>query len=506
MNEWSPLKVDVLKVIENFMDMYPYPAPETLVVEAIANCLDAKATNIAIGIVVDKDGNKIFRVEDNGKGMTEKEFQDNYHALSVSSKMKGQGIGFAGVGSKLYLAFLASGENIVTETKSESFHRASKITIIRNEPRWVYIDRETLKRTGTIYEVKLRSKDAAFLNRERIGEIIRTHYNAILLGRYGGITITLDGEKVEPWKPELAREIVVPHVFKIRKKQFKCYFWLAKEDLKQRQGVEIVVFGKKIRGHQWFELDYIVKPHFRNRITGQILADGLATLLTTNKCDIRVQAGPALWTSFRKKAYDSLSSWLTNVGAVVERPLTELDPGFRKLSRAIEKEINKLLRDPMFSAYNPFLRRQSQSVLIKTATGAVPAEESEGAQKTTGTIGGRGVGQGVDVSGPEEGKSLLESKEGKEKGTKARRRVRYGIAISLEDSPDSPKESWLTPQAIVINIGHPVSLKSSVLGYPAWVQHVLKCVFLILLEQSPPQTFNETANKLGEFYLKWSSI
>ena len=506
MNEWSPLKVDILKVIENFMDMYPYPAPETLVVEAIANCLDAKATNIAISVVVDENGNKVFRVEDDGKGMTEKEFQDNYHALSITSKIKGQGIGFAGVGSKLYLAFLASGESIVTETRSESFRGASKITVIGNEPRWVYVDKETLEHTGTIYEVKLRSKDANFLTKERIAEIVQTHYNAILLGRYGEITISLDGEKVEPWKPELADETVEPHIFKIRRKQFKCYLWLTKEDLKQRQGIEIVVFGKKIRSNQWFELDYIVKPHFRDKITGQILADGLATLLTTNKCNIRVQAGPALWTSFRKKAYDALSSWLSKVGAVVERPLTELDPGFKKLSKTLEKEINKLLKDPIFSVYNPFLRKQSRSVLIKTETGGVPAEEIEGVQKTKGTIGGKGIGHGVDVLGPDEGKSLRETEKGEETGTTVRRRVRHGIAISLEDSPNNPKESWLTPQAIVINIGHPVSLKCGVLGYPAWVQHVLKCVFFILLEQNPPQTFNETVNKLGEFYLKWSTI
>lgn len=506
MNEWSPLKVDVLKVIENFMDMYPYPAPETLVVEAIANCLDANATNIAISIVVDEDGSKVFKVEDNGKGMTEKEFKDNYHALSISSKIKGQGIGFAGVGSKLYLAFLASGESIVTETKSESFYGTSKITVIENEPRWVYVDRETLEHTGTIYEVKLRSKDAEFLTKERIEGIIRTHYNAILLGRYRKITITLDGEKVEPWKPELASKTAEPPIFKIRKKQFKCYFWLTKEDLKQRQGIEIVVFGKKIRGNQWFELDYIVKPHFRNKVTGQILADGLATLLTTNKCDIRVQAGPALWTSFRKKAYDTLSSWLSKVGAVMERPLTELDPGFKKLSKTIEKEINKLLKDPTFSVYNPFLRKQSRSVLIKTEIGTVPGEEIEGVQETKGTIGGEGIGHGVDVLGPDKGKSIRESEKGEETGTAVRRRVRYGIAINLEDNPDNPKEVWLTPQAIVINIGHPVSLKSGVLGYPAWVQHVLKCVFLILLEQNPPQTFNATVDKLGEFYLKWSTI
>lgn len=506
MNEWNQIKVDILKVIENFMDMYPYSAPETLVIEAIANCLDANATNIAISVFPDEDQNRIFKVEDNGQGMTQKEFEDNYHALSISSKTKGQGIGFAGVGSKLYLALLASGENIVTETRSEDFQGTSKITIIGNEPKWVYVDRKTLRHTGTIYEVKLRSEDANFLTTEKIAEIIQTHYNAILLHRYGEITISLDDEKVKPWKPELADETVIPRMFNIRKKQFKCYFWLTEKKLKQRQGIEIVVFGKKIRGNQWFDLDYIIKPYFRSKITGQILADGIATLLTTNKCDIRVQSGPALWTSFRKKAYDTLSNWLSEIGAVVDRPLTELDPGFKKLSRAIEKEINKLLRDPIFSIYNPFLRKQSRSVLVKTETGYVSAEEVEGVQKAKGTIGGEGKGYGVDVLGPHEGKSLRQSERGKETGTAVRRRVRHGIAIGLEDAPNNSKETWLTPQAIVINVGHPVSLKSNILGYPAWVQHVLKCVFLILLEQNPPQTFKDTVNKLGEFYFKWSTV
>lgn len=110
MTEWANLKVDVLKVIENFVEMYPYSAAECVVVEAIANCLDAKATKIEIGIDTDKDGRKVFRVVDNGKGMTQEEFEENYHALSVTSKVKGAGIGFAGVGSKLYLVFLPLGK------------------------------------------------------------------------------------------------------------------------------------------------------------------------------------------------------------------------------------------------------------------------------------------------------------------------------------------------------------------------------------------------------------
>jgi len=101
MSDWSSLKVDILKVIENFAEMYPYSPAECVVVEAIANCLDAKADRIDVSIYTDAEGRKIFKVVDNGKGMTKEEFEEHYHALSISSKMKGEGIGFAGVGSKL---------------------------------------------------------------------------------------------------------------------------------------------------------------------------------------------------------------------------------------------------------------------------------------------------------------------------------------------------------------------------------------------------------------------
>lgn len=181
MAAWTRLKVDILKVIENFVEMYPYPAAECLLIEAIANCLDAKANKIDISINVVDDGKKIFRVIDNGKGMTEDQFEENYHALSVSSKVKGEGIGFAGVGSKLYLIFLATGESIFTETKSESFHGASNITLIDNEPRWIYINKKNLSHTGTLYEMKLNEKDADFLTQENTIKIIQSYYNSILL-------------------------------------------------------------------------------------------------------------------------------------------------------------------------------------------------------------------------------------------------------------------------------------------------------------------------------------
>ncbi len=474
--------------------------------EAIANCLDAKASRIEVRLLHDASGRKIFRVLDNGKGMTEHEFKENYHALSISSKTKGEGIGFAGVGSKLYLVFLASGDSIVTETKSADFHASSEITVIGDEPKWAYIDRKTLSDTGTLYEVRLNEKDAESLTAERIIQIIQQYYNAILLERYGNISIHFQGHRIEPWKPELVNESKNPFTFGIRGIEFKVYLWQTKNELEDRQGLDIVVFGKKIKDKQWFELDYLIKPHFRKRVTGQVLADGLAPLLTTNKCDFRLQANPRLWGAFKQRTYDLMGNWLEEIGAMEERSVTEIDPGLEMLCKKLETEINRLLRDPFFSNYNPFLKPQSRPTLIESSIGETAGQEVEGTQKTEGTLGGPGNGQGVDVAGLETGKSIIESESGAKLGVLTPRRVRHGIAINLKDEAANSKESWLTPEAIVINTGHPVFMKSQVLGNAAETQHILRCVFFALLECNPPQTFNETLDKLREFYMKWSTI
>ena len=506
MAEWANLKVDILKVIQNFVEMYPYSATDCLVLESIANCLDAKANRIDVRLLTDKKGRKIFRVVDNGKGMSKEDFEDHYHALSISSKTKGEGIGFAGVGSKLYLIFLAAGESITTETRSKGFHGSSEITVIGNEPKWAYTNKKTLTQTGTLFEVKLNKNDAPLLTREQTIHLIQSYYNAILLGKYGDIIITYAGHRIEPWKPKLAVETRKPKVFKIGKREFNCYFWQTKDDLDERQGLEIVIFGKKIKGNQWFDFDYLIKPNLRKRITGQILADSLSPLLTTNKSDFRYQTNPRLWGSFRQRAYDAFGDWLEEINALEEKSLTETDPKLESVCKNLETEVNKLLRDPYFIGYNPFLKTQPHTTLIKSSSGDIKAENAPGSQTTEGTLGDSGEGHGVDVAGPNPGNGLIESEKGSETGVPALRRVRHGIAINMKDEPSNPKESWLTSVAIVINTGNPIFTKCSLIGQAAEKQHILRCVFFTLLEYNPPQSFSETLEKLREFYLRWSTV
>lgn len=506
MPEWSPLKIDMLNNIRNFVEMYPYPAAEAAMVEAIANCLDARATNIAIGTFVDHDGKEVLRVEDDGKGMTKEEFEEHYHALSISSKVKGEGIGFAGVGSKLYIIFLAAGGNILTETKSDQFHDASEIAVISGEPRWRRIERRQLQHRGTIYELKLTEEDADFLTTKRITEIIQTHYNAVLLGRYGNIIIRLNGEPVKPWRPAIDETKCQTGRFRIRGKEYRCFFELSKTDLGEKQGIEIVLFGKTIRSKQWFDLEYMIKPQLRPKITGQILADGLAPLLTTHKSDFRTQLAPGLWAYFRRKTYRAMSTWLSEIGALEEKQIEQTDTNLQSLCEEMEKEINRLLKDPTFSTYNPFLQRQTKEVLLPASNGSLNADQTTGAQTTAGNLGGEGMGAGINVAGPEDNSALSQSPTGQESADTVVRRVKHGIAINLDSQPNNPKEYWLRPEAIVINTGHPVSSKAEKWGYTSWAQHVLKCVFFVFLEQNPPQTYAETMDKLKEFYLKWSTV
>jgi hypothetical protein len=88
---------DWKKLIKDFRDQFPYDPLTALVVETFANALDAKATRIDIRV----DGNT-YKILDNGDGMTPHEFRE-YHNIASLTKRRGETIGFAGVGAKVFL-------------------------------------------------------------------------------------------------------------------------------------------------------------------------------------------------------------------------------------------------------------------------------------------------------------------------------------------------------------------------------------------------------------------
>ena len=117
----EPLPVDRLHNLQNLLDMYEWRPEDVCVNEAIANAADAfrenSIKNGKIDITFDKTENNYFiNFHNNAPPMTEQQFVKKYHTVSFSFKEKGKGIGFAGVGAKIFVVAKEGGGEIITIT------------------------------------------------------------------------------------------------------------------------------------------------------------------------------------------------------------------------------------------------------------------------------------------------------------------------------------------------------------------------------------------------------
>jgi nitrogen fixation/metabolism regulation signal transduction histidine kinase len=102
-------RVDLQHLLEDIRDAYPGALEESIVTEIVANSLDSGAA--ALRFHADPSLTTLTVVDD-GSGMSRRELA-RYHDIAASSKSRGEGIGFAGVGIKL--GILAS-EDVLTVT------------------------------------------------------------------------------------------------------------------------------------------------------------------------------------------------------------------------------------------------------------------------------------------------------------------------------------------------------------------------------------------------------
>src|SRR5207245_3009840 len=117
-NGLGETRVDLLHLLEDLRDAYPASAEETILTEIVANALDSGAA--AITITTDPTTPALTIVDD-GVGMRRRELA-RYHDVASSTKIRGAGIGFAGVGIKVALLVCA---DVVTETLRGKHHVAS---------------------------------------------------------------------------------------------------------------------------------------------------------------------------------------------------------------------------------------------------------------------------------------------------------------------------------------------------------------------------------------------
>jgi HSP90 family molecular chaperone len=116
-------RVDLQHLLEDLRDAYTGPLEESIVTELVANALDAGASDVRLST---DPVESTITIVDNGHGMRRRELA-RYNDIAATTKKRGEGIGFAGVGIKLGL--LVS-RDVLTETRRGGTHLAELVSDI----------------------------------------------------------------------------------------------------------------------------------------------------------------------------------------------------------------------------------------------------------------------------------------------------------------------------------------------------------------------------------------
>lgn len=504
---------DVTHFVHIIADQYPFEPQIAAIVELVANCLDAKASEIKIDFV---NPNGILRILDDGSGMDKAQFR-KYHNLVTTTKIRGDAIGFVGQGAKLALNFCSK---IMTGTCSVSYKGYSEWQLKGKEaPYRIYHNRTLdLNHIGTKVTLFLNEKNRDFYSEDLINQVLKEHYSPLLDNRllriYTGEVpvLTDDKTKLKIYKPIYKEELkfivngkrltLEPiqnmlenqkeiSITVYRKPKAKGFFGLVKDEMPEfLQGVAICAYGKVIE-RTWFKKE----PRQKQRILGWIEAPYLIEAVTTDKC--RFQRGNKIWEGFFRKAQIAFSNWLEETG-LLEKPLRrELD------YTNLEKEINSILKNlPEFSFFGS---RTQRDVAIPDINGE-KRKIAEGTQKVSGTIGGETPGEGVSVHpGEEPGEApTLEPGEGIT-ATPKLRTVRGGIRIGEGERPDLDEEAYFDGETVIINKSHPAYRKAKTIGLLNY--HLIKVIVLELVkfsvEKEPEASYQRVFELQRKFFKVW---
>jgi hypothetical protein len=495
-------RVDLQHLLEDLRDAYTGSLEETILTEVIANALDSGASRI--GVWTDA-GSATLTIVDDGRGMQRRELA-RYHDVAASTKRRGEGIGFAGVGIKLGL--LVSRE-VITETRRGATHVATRWHLAtRHRAPWKWTPPPGLTTTrGTAVRLVLTNPLSPLLDAGYLEETIRRHFEPLLDPSFGdalrraypnGVVVDIDGrEMTASSSPGSER---VPIVIRLgRRRTLSVVGFLERRAFvpPDREGVAISTFGKVIkRGWEWLGVAPAARPH----ITGLVEAPDLAACLTLSKNDF-IRSGPrgAAYLAYRKAIQEVVSRQLAAWG---DRRDDER-PRMARLERDLERVLEDLAEDfpllrslvdrrPGGQKRLPMPGRGEERVpapLFATAGG----HDESGGDAEPATSGVMETSEGPPASPPEPSSPEprpAEGQQGEEEEPLApagdqphphaaaagaletvagrRRPARYGLLMQVESRAGDPELGRLVDNTIWINDVHPAYLRaasSRSLGY-----------------------------------------
>jgi hypothetical protein len=462
-------RVDLLHLLEDLRDAYTDSLEETILTEIVANSLDSGASRIQFQ--TDSVASTLT-VLDNGSGMQRRELA-HYHDIAASAKMRGQGIGFAGVGIKLGLLVC---DEVVTETRRASSHVATRWHLAtRHKAPWKWMTPPGLvSEQGTAVQLKLKNPLSPLLDGGFVEAALRRHYEPLLDPAFDPILAPIyrhdiqfeindrlcerrstdDGDRA-PIEVRLARK---------RKPSALGVMFRERDGLAEdRRGIAISTYGKIIkRGWDWLG----IAPAAPELFGGTIEVPELAGCLTLNKGDfIRTGERGATYLGFRRA-----------IQSIVSRQLAEWGDGrdpegheHRRVARPLERDLENVLVDladefPMLASLVEHRLGGQRRLPIGRPGGAADTRSliaSSVANSRDGATGGpesRGETQSPNVQAPTEPREksdLSPATEMAASNPNARRPARYGLAIQFESRTDDPEIARLLESTVWVNDAHP---------------------------------------------------
>ena len=449
-------RVNLKHLLEDIRDSYAFPLEEVIIVELIANALDSKASEIAFFLDLNSPSLTII---DNGRGMKRAEVKD-YHNIAATTKTKGRGIGFAGIGAKLSLLLA---DYLITETKGGYGSRCATQWYLSSETRapWKFIPFSGKVKTsrGTAITIFLSSADSPLLSEKFVISTIKKHFSPLLyqefeenLLRYfypKGVKFFVNGRVIE--KVSIRAQNAYPFQLRLggRSRKLAGFGYLAKKEEElslEHSGIAVSTFGKVIkRGWEWIGLT----PQGTSQIEGLVEVPALAEILTTNKTDfLRDSSSLKKYYKYRKAIQTAIIPILEEF-ADQEIYLEEREKRFRSLEREIERTLLNLLFD--FPELSPLVnvkkKKSAQGVMLEqdpSLVGFISQKEHQ----------------------LKSGEKLSQEKEAKIKGKNSQKKEAEpkktgpGIKIGFEENSSPDILARMIENTIWINTKHPAYLKA----------------------------------------------
>jgi hypothetical protein len=469
-------RVDLEHLLEDLRDAYPSSLEETILTEIIANSLDSSANRITM---TTDPQQSTLTVVDNGSGM-QRAAMRQYHDIASSTKVRGQGIGFAGVGIKLGLLVC---EEVLTETRRGSTHVATRWHLAsRHRAPWQWITPPGLVgERGTAVRLKLRTPLSPLVDPGFVEEAIRRHFQPLLEPLFDsflalhyphGIALEVNGRALDRL-PSTAPDQAPLTVRLARRRKPSALGYMSRSSAplpEDQRGVAISTLGKVIkRGWDWLGVTSLQS----DRINGLIEVPDLAASLALNKGDfIRTGSRGAVYLAYRKAIQEAVSRQLevwgdTRTGTPdassrmirplerdLDRVLEELSDDFPLLASLVERRAGGQKRLPIDGKRtDTTVRTEAFTVLATPLMAEVPQlNETEPAQSQTPpplTDQDTTVAEPATSTIPDSASAMFPGLG------RSRAPMRYGLGVQFEDRPDDSELGRLVESTVWINQAHP---------------------------------------------------